>query len=79
LDKVLPGEPRILEKLLDDKPQKNWMKFMPSVVESGMAIKDKNIRELVFYTREGDSNGVSLAAKKILSAYYGKGMQKGIA
>ena len=79
IDKILPGETRILEKLLDSKPSANWLKFASDVLTDDMAIKDKVARDLVDATLAKDPKRLESATRRLLAAYYGKGMQRGIA
>ena len=79
IDKILPGETRILEKLLDTKPVANWLKFAAEVLTEDMVFKDKHARDLAEATLAKDPKRVESATRKLLAAYYGKGMQKGIA
>lgn len=78
MDNVFPGETRILEKLLDAKPQAQWMSLAPHIFGDEPAIKDKVTRDLVASSLKKDAKGISAATQKLIAAYYGKGKQHGI-
>ena len=78
MDNVFPGETRILEKLLDAKPQAQWMNMVPHIFGDEPAIKDKVTRDLIAASLKKDVRGVASATQKLIAAYYGKGKQQGI-
>ena len=78
MDNVFPGETRILEKLLDAKPQAQWMNLAPHIFGDEPAIKDKVTRDLVASSLKKDAKGLAAATQKLIAAYYGKGKQHGI-
>lgn len=78
LEKILPGETRILEKLLDDKPQTHWFKLAPDVFNEDMGIKEKIVRDLIEASLAKDGKRLSSAVQKLIAAYYGKSKQHGI-
>jgi len=79
IDKILPGETRILEKLVDTKPAANWLKLAPDVLSEDMVIKDRRAKDFLEASLSKDPKKLGVTAMALLSAYYGKGMQKGIA
>jgi hypothetical protein len=78
IDRVLPGETRILDKFLSSKPAANWLQFSPEILNQEMLIKNKASRELVDASLAGSTKKLEASARKLLTAYYGKGMQTGI-
>jgi hypothetical protein len=78
LEKILPGETRILEKLLDAKPQAHWFKLAPEVFNEDMGIKEKTVRDLVDASLAKDEKRLSSTVQKLIAAYYGKAKQHGI-
>jgi hypothetical protein len=78
LEKILPGETRILDKLPDSKPQAQWFKLAADVFSDELEIKDRVVRELVDASLAKDGKRVGSAVQKLVAAYYGKGKQHGI-
>lgn len=78
LEKILPGETRILEKLPDSKPQAQWFKLTADVFSHEFEIKDRVVRDLVDASLAKDGTRVESTVQKLVTAYYGKGKQHGI-
>jgi hypothetical protein len=78
LEKILPGETRILEKLLDAKPQAQWITLAADVFSDDLELKDKTINDLVLASLAKDGNRISTALQKLIAIYYSKGKQQGV-
>lgn len=78
LEKILPGETRILEKLLDSKPQSQWVTLAADVFSEDMELKDKTVNDLVLASLAKDGKRISAALQKLIAIYYGKGKQQGV-
>jgi hypothetical protein len=78
LEKILPGETRILEKLLDMKPQSQWVTLAKDVFSDDMTVSDKTVTDLVAASLAKDTKRMSGAVQKLIAAYYGKGKQHGV-
>ena len=68
LENVLSREPRILEKLTDDLPAKQWLAVVKLIIPEA-AIRDRSVKAL--YNAQ-DTRKLATAARKALDAYYGK-------
>lgn len=77
LEKILPGEIRIIEKLLQLKPRAEWMKIAGEMLTESVDLKDKTVRDLVEASVASDDKRVTASAQKLILAYYGKGKQQG--
>lgn len=75
LEKVLPSETRILEKLLDAKPRAQWLSLVADVIDDGLALEHRGVKTLIEATMAKDDKRTAGAADRLISAYYGK--QKG--
>jgi hypothetical protein len=69
-DQVLPGETRILEKLLDDNPRKQWIALSTSIFSEGVSVKDPAINELLEASVSKDARRVLLITNRLISKYY---------
>ena len=78
VEKILPGETRILEKLLDDKPQGNWFRLASDVLREDMGVKDKAVRDLISASLAKDAKRLSSTVQKLIGVYYGKSIQQGV-
>jgi 2-phospho-L-lactate transferase/gluconeogenesis factor (CofD/UPF0052 family) len=78
LEKILPGETRILEKLLDSKPQSQWITLATDAFSDDMGLKDKTVNDLVLASLAKDGKRLSAALQKLIATYYGKGKQQGV-
>ncbi|MFO1519649.1 MAG: hypothetical protein U1F57_08330 [bacterium] len=75
LDKILIGETRILEKLMDSKPREQWLTFAADVFPSDIILQDKTIKQLVEASLSKNENRILSATRNLIIAYYGKGKQ----
>lgn len=75
LEKVLPSETRILEKLLDANPRSEWISFIGDIVNQELVIEHRGVKSLVEASLAKDDKRTVSAAERLISAYYGK--QKG--
>jgi hypothetical protein len=73
LDKILPGDLRIIDKLQHDRPQQNWFKLAGQVFEADIIIKNKTVNDLVVASLKKDDVRLESAVKKLMLAYYGEG------
>ncbi len=72
VNSVLPGDTRILRKLVDDKPRSNWMKLTEKYKFGEIQTKNKIIGQLIKASLNGDHSKVSRFSSKLLEEYYGK-------
>ncbi len=70
LDKVLPGDVRILEKLGEQKPRERWIAFMQQVDLGSNTPKNQIVRYLLNGTMARNDSRVARYAERILSEYY---------
>ena len=73
MEKILPGETRILEKLLDSRPQSQWFTLAPMVFKEQIDFKDKSIKGIVDATLAKNPVRLTAAVNKLISTYYGRG------
>jgi hypothetical protein len=71
LEKVLPGETRILDKLLENRPRSQWISFITQNLSDNINVKSKAIKQLIVATHAEDEKKVELAVTKMLREYYG--------
>jgi hypothetical protein len=73
LEKILPGEIRILEKLLDEKPRSQWMSLLAEIPVNNLAVREKSIKDLIDASTAKNERRVILVAERLMTTYYGKG------
>lgn len=73
LDKILPGEIRILEKLLDEKPRAQWFSLISDISNQVGAVKERLVRELLVASTAKHEHRTQIVADRLIQAYYGKG------
>ncbi len=73
LDQVLPGETRILDKLLSEKPCAQWLSLAEEQMSELPPPKNKVIRQLLEASLVKDMKKVQAAALRAVNVYYGKG------
>ena len=71
LDNIIPGEPRILDKLHAEKPRDNWIKFINHHGVDYSQMKNKNMRLLMKCSTENNSDKVLKISKILRKDYYG--------
>jgi hypothetical protein len=72
LDKVLPGETRILEKLTDARPSREWLSLAKQL-PAGITVREKPVKALLDASLAQDQRRLSVAVRKIIDGYYGSG------
>lgn len=72
LENVLPREPRILEKLTDNLPAKQWLSLVKQSM-GDITIKDRAVKALYEASVAQDARKLATGARKVLDTYYGKG------
>lgn len=78
LEKILPGETRILDKLLDAKPQAQWLSLAKDAFGDDLAVTDKTVSDLISASLAKDTKRISAVVQRLIALYYGKGKQQGI-
>jgi hypothetical protein len=73
LDKILPGEIRILEKLVDEKPRAQWLSLVAELTNQAWAVKEKSVRDLLDASIARNERKTQATAERLILAYYGKG------
>lgn len=71
LENVLPGEPRIIEKLTDNPPADQWLNLAKQAFV-GLMIREKHVKTLVDASIAQDRKKLASAARKLTEVYYGK-------
>jgi hypothetical protein len=69
-ERVLPGDVRILQKILDESPRKRWMSLIAEIDPHTSGIKNKLIRDLISASRAQNSSKANAAAQALLNGYY---------
>lgn len=69
---VLPSDIRILGKLLDSKPQANWINLLNSLGVVDLDVKPKSVSQLLAHTKSKDAAKIERATRKLIEDYYGK-------
>jgi hypothetical protein len=72
LNSVLPGDIRTINKLLEDKPRKQWVTIGEKFSFNEIDIKNKTVNNLIKATISQTDSRIILNAKKLLEEYYGK-------
>jgi hypothetical protein len=72
LDKVLPGETRILEKLTDARPSREWFSLAKQLL-AGITVREKPVKALLDASLAQDQRRLGVAVRKIVDGYYGSG------
>lgn len=72
LNNVLPGDIRTINKLLIEKPQKNWISLTKKFNFDATQIKNKTVSALIKASISGSESRISTNSKKLLEEYYGK-------
>ncbi|WP_429069444.1 hypothetical protein [Aeromonas dhakensis] len=68
---VLPSEPRILNKLVLDKPTAEWCKLSKELSFNELSVKNKDVHSLIEASLVNKSDKVKRIAMKLTSTYYG--------
>lgn len=69
---VFPSDSRILNKLGNEKPRKNWINIASEYRFGGIESRDKNVSALIAASLELNEIKLTKIAKKLLEEYYGK-------
>lgn len=77
LEKVLPRETRILEKLTEPKSRAQWLSLIGSVYSNEIVLKDPLVKEMVAASVAKDIKRTTTAAQRLITNYYGKANQQG--
>lgn len=72
LNQCLPGDTRILEKLLSEKPQQNWFQLVEKYEFSTLNIKNKEVALLINNSTSKNKSKVSSYSLTLIESYYGK-------
>jgi len=72
LNRVLPGDIRILNKLLDEKPLLNWFEISQKYEFQSLEIKVKDIGSLVNATFKREESKIRRAVQKLRKLHLGK-------
>ncbi|MFL1405855.1 hypothetical protein ACJO2E_11000 [Marinobacter sp. M1N3S26] len=72
INNVLPGDTRILEKILIGKPRENWINVVHGYGLAELTIKNKSVGLLISATKNKNDSRILSSAKKLLKDYYGK-------
>lgn len=75
LNQCLPGDVRVISKLLYEKPRKNWYELTNKFDFANLAIKNKDIAQLLAASAKRDDKRVETCCAKLREAYYGKGRE----
>ena len=70
LDKILPGETRILDKLLDSQPQEQWITLAQATFNTDMDFKEKLVSELVSASLAKENKRIASVVAKLVGKYY---------
>jgi hypothetical protein len=73
LEKILPGEIRILEKLIDEKPRSQWVSLIAEIPRNHLSVKERAIKDLLDASIAKNDGRIQLFAERLMIAYYGKG------
>jgi len=72
LNECLPGDVRILQKMLDSKPRRNWYSIVEKYGLNDLDLKNKNIKKLIIASFNENDSGVIKAQGLLMQEYYGK-------
>ena len=72
LDQVLPTDSRILGKLMDGEPRRQWMAIVERYSLSDLPLKEREVSRLIDVAISKREIDVKRSAQKLLSQYYGK-------
>jgi hypothetical protein len=72
LNRVLPGDIRILDKLLYSKPRSNWITISAKYEFENIDIKNKDVDSLIKVTIEQDGDMIQKVVQKLKRGYLGK-------
>lgn len=73
LNQVLPSDTRTLNKLMHyDRPRTRWQQMVDKYSLGSSDVKDPTVNRLISCAKNKDENGMSKAAGKLLSRYYGR-------
>ena len=75
LNNVLISDIRVLSKLSDEKPRRNWIELLSSVEISETELKSKSVSELIRSTKTSNIIKIERATTKMLNEYYGGGFR----
>lgn len=73
LEKVLPGETRILDKLGDSRSISQWFSLAEDVLGGDIIVKEKAVKSLLEASLSKDTRKLASSMRKLLEAYYGTG------
>jgi len=74
-NQCLPGDIRILDKLVDPGPQRRWFSFLREIGAGQLSLTNPNLVDLIDGSLEGNETKVSRAHRKLLASYYGSRSQ----
>ncbi|HXA15437.1 MAG TPA: hypothetical protein VN380_00475 [Thermoanaerobaculia bacterium] len=72
VEKVLPGETRILEKLTTAGPSRQWIGLAKELFGS-ISVREKRIKTLIDASLSEDMRKLNAAAQRLIDGYYGSG------
>ena len=72
LDQVLPTDSRILGKLMDDKPCRQWIEIVERYSLSDLQLKEREVSRLIDVSVSKREVDIKKSARKLISQYYGK-------
>lgn len=72
LNNVVPGDIRVLRKLLDDNPRTQWITLLSNLAVVDIDIKAKEVSQLLAHTKAKDEKKIERAAQRLIDEYYGK-------
>lgn len=70
-EKFLSTDIRILEKLQDDKPQKNWIALLKNVIEQDNSEYKGRVRDLINATKNNNGRKMADISRAMINDYYG--------
>ena len=72
LDQVLSTDSRVLEKLMDNSPRRQWINVVERYSLSDLQPKKRDVSKLIDAAASKKDIDVEKSARKLLSQYYGK-------
>jgi hypothetical protein len=69
---VLPGDIKILDKLLQARPRDKWISLLTTLAIVELDVKVKGVSQLLTHTKAKDERKVERAAQRLIEGYYGK-------
>ncbi|MDP2174024.1 MAG: hypothetical protein Q8J62_09655, partial [Candidatus Cloacimonadaceae bacterium] len=70
-EKYLSTDVRILEKLIDDKPQNNWISLVKHIVDHDNYEYRGKVKDLILATKNNKGKKIADISKAMINDYYG--------